>query len=476
MYFIDNKLCLICVLVITSNSYFINCSTLSTIFIPGSDLDLNTFLTMATEACNIKGCFSPRQFYFVEDPFIICPAGFDLKLAFKDQEGRYRVGSINTKQSKKKILENCKNNPKSAAPNYMKSTASTEAKIRTKYFTPITRTQPKKASTQLPHSNIIQKEDLATTNFASSIMTDDESDISDESFTTAQLSLEDSLYLNHSFPQNMFDDKGDIIYGTGLLGLLLSFICTLIKLILEKQKNKELSDLPQHLPKTSSPQRSNNRNQYSVLNNQHYMHPTAHSTALATNETTNQHYHTALAHPTTASQFVAFPLNDTNTQQSRVLVTSQLPAPLSNVTNNKHYHEALPHPPTASQLAAFPLNDTNTQHSRVLVTSQLPASLSNVTNNQHFHAALPHPPNASQLAQDSRVLITSQAAPVSNVIAQQFARVTLKPNCNCPTGCCTKGKCHCYMARRACGPTCHGGNGTSLNCKATLEHVARFYN
>ena len=432
MYFIDNKLCLIFVLVITSNSYFINSSTLSTIFISGSDLDLNTFLTMATEACNIKGCFSPRQFYFVEDPFIICPAGFDLKLAFKDQEGRYRVGSINTKQSKKKILENCTNNPtKSAAPNYMKSTASTEAKIRTKYFTPITRTQPKKASTQLPHSNIIQKEeeDLATSNFASSIMTDDESDISDESFTTAQLSLEDSLYLKHSFPQNMFDDKGDIIYGTGLLGLLLSFICTLIKLILEKQKNKELSDLPQHLPKTSSPQRSNNRNQYSVLNNQHYMHPAAHSTALATNETTNQ-----------------------------------------------HYHEALPHPPTASQLAAFPLNDTNTQHSRVLVTSQLPAPLSNVTNNQQYHAVLPHPPNASQLIQDSRVLITSQAATVSNVIAQQFARVTLKPNCNCPTGCCTKGKCHCYMARRACGPTCHGGNGTSLNCKATLEHVARFYN
>ena len=423
MYFIDNKLCLICIIVITTNSYFINSSTLNTIFISGSDLDLTTFLTMETEACNIKGCFYPRKFYFVEDPFIICPTGFDLKLAYKDQEGHYRVGSLNTKQSKKKILENCTNNPKkSAAPNYLKSTASTEAKMRNK-FTAVLHT-----STQLPRLIIIQKEEeyLATTNeniltsnFPNSILTDDLSEISDESFRTAQVSLEDSLYVKHSFPQNMFDDKGDIIYGTGLLGLLFSFICTLIKLIIEKQKNKEHSDLPQHLPKTSTliaHPGSNNRNQYSVLNNQNYMLPTSHSTAIVSSETNNQHHLTT--HAPHASNSTAF---------------------VSNETNNQHYHTALPQPPTASQLAVLTSNDTNTQHSRVLITSQAPAY-------------------------------------VSNVIAQQFALGNLRPNCDCPTGCCTKGQCHCYRARRACGPTCHGGNGTSTNCKATLEHAARVYN
>jgi len=199
------------------------------------------------------------KFFFVEGPSVVCPIGFDLKLAYKDQEGRYRVGSLNTNKSTKKILENCviksKKEIQSEQPNYMKSTKASEAKTRTKFFT-------QKSTTQLPRlNNIQQNEDdiLASSdenrfrlsNHQSDIMTNDLSEISDGSFKTVQLTLEDELNVKNSFPQNMFDDKGDAIYGTGLLTLLLSLICALVKFILEKQKNKQLSDFHQNLPKTN---------------------------------------------------------------------------------------------------------------------------------------------------------------------------------------------------------------------------------
>ena len=421
MYCIDNKVTLICIIVITMNSYFIHTIPINTIFISDSDLDLSTFLTMRTEACNIRGCFFPMKFYFVEDPLIICPSGFDLKLAFKDQEGRFRVGSVNNNHSKKKIIENCIRHTKkvttSATPNYMKPTISSDAKTI------------KKPSTQLHHSTLIQKQDefLETTNQYifppssimkdDSIMTDDLSEISDESYKTAQLSFEDSLYVKHSFPQNMFDDKGDIVYGTGLMGLLLSFICTLIKLILEKQKNKQLSDLPHHLPKTSTllaPPGSNNRNLYS----EPFL--TRNITPRVPESNVSNHYY--------------LPTHVPHTSCSTALASDE--------TKNLHFHTALPHPPSASQLAEFASNNTN-----------------------------------AQLSQNQNVLVTTQSsAPVSNLIAQQIPRVILNPNCDCPKANCIQGNCHCYKAKRACVPSCHGGAGTSINCKATLEYAARVYN
>ena len=396
MYFVENKLCFLIIFGITTNKFFISTSPISDVYISASDLDLTTFITMRTEACNRNGCFYPMKFFFVEGPSVVCPIGFDLKLAYKDQEGRYRVGSLNTNKSTKKILENCviksKKEIQSEQPNYMKSTKASEAKTRTKFFT-------QKSTTQLPRlNNIQQNEDdiLASSdenrfrlsNHQSDIMTNDLSEISDGSFKTVQLTLEDELNGKNSFPQNMFDDKGDAIYGTGLLTLLLSLICALVKFILEKQKNKQLSDLHQNLPKTSTfiaPQVSSNPNQY-----------------------------------------------------SEPFITQNL---TPHVSETIGYHTALPNPPTASQLTALAQNDSTIQHTR-----------------------------------NSHALIRSQLSGPGSMISQQVAQATFNSNCNCPTGNCIKGNCHCYKAKRACGPTCHGGNGTSINCKATVEHAAIHYN
>lgn len=124
MYIIDNKCTFIIVIFITMKSILTSSSPLNKIFISESELDLDTFLTMKAEVCNSDGCFFPKKFYFVSDISIICPAGFDLKLAYKDQGGHYRVGSHDN--SKKRVVNNCFRNRKkvtfTTTPNYMKPT------------------------------------------------------------------------------------------------------------------------------------------------------------------------------------------------------------------------------------------------------------------------------------------------------------------------------------------------------------------
>ena len=102
MYFIDNKLIRICFLLITTHVYFINTSSLNTVYMHKNDLDFETFLTMNHEACNADGCFIPKKFYFVQDPLIVCPAGYT-KLAYMDQKGRFRVGSL--KENLRRAIE-----------------------------------------------------------------------------------------------------------------------------------------------------------------------------------------------------------------------------------------------------------------------------------------------------------------------------------------------------------------------------------
>jgi len=344
------------------------------VFVFKRDLDLATFLTLRAEACNIKGCFFPMKFYFVDDSSIICPSGFDLKLAFMDQEGLFRVGSINSNLSKKQIIENCirqKEVKQATTPNYMKPTHSSAAKTK-KPITPHPRSTP---ALLRPVQNqdeflVTLSQDFSTSN----IFTNDLSEISADSFRSAQISFEDSLYAKRSFPQNMFDDKGDIAYGTGLLGLLVSFICTLMKLILEKQKNKHLSGLHLHQP----------------------------STLLV--EESKKHL------PTTYTLLI---------EESN---------------NRNNYSEQL----TTRNLAPL------ASHSKDLANDE--------TSNQHFHTALPLPPLASQL----------------DILA-------LKKYYNCPKSNCIQGNCHCFKAKRACRPLCHGGAGTSTNCKATAEYAERVY-
>ena len=255
MYCINNKLIRISFLLITIHGYFTNTSSLNTVFMQQNDLDFETFLTMNHEACNADGCFIPKKFYFVQDPLIVCPAGYT-KLAYMDQKGRFRVGSLKESSRRAielnpKIIENCFNHAKKLIkklPNYMSPTLASEAKMVKQ---PVQRKNPHTHTNELQQAQpLTQIEDNFQTpqrqapnsqNQYDSFLRDDESEI--DSFTTVkQYPLEDSQCLNNSFPQNMFDDKGDVIYGTGLIVTLLSFIGTLIKLILNKNETKKQLD------------------------------------------------------------------------------------------------------------------------------------------------------------------------------------------------------------------------------------------
>ncbi len=179
----------VCIVVIAMNICKVYTRPLLPVFVFKRDLDLATFLTLRAEACNIKGCFFPMKFYFVDDSSIICPSGFDLKLAFMDQEGLFRVGSINSNLSKKQIIENCirqKEVKQATTPNYMKPTHSSAAKTK-KPITPHPRSTP---ALLRPVQNqdeflVTPSQDFSTSN----IFTNDLSEISADSFRSAQISF-----------------------------------------------------------------------------------------------------------------------------------------------------------------------------------------------------------------------------------------------------------------------------------------------
>ncbi len=188
---------------------------------PGS-LDFSTYLVAPHEVCNDISCITVDKLFFVNDASIRCPVG-RLKVAYNDQAGKFRVASAETSKARrsvntKKLVENCEH--LGTTPRYMSPTISSLQKINLKKqqqpHQPHTTTQSTTTTSTIAHSPI----DL------SSILTDD------DSFQTAScsISFDEIDYLNNSFPQNLFDDKGDAIYGTSLVAALLSLIIALVKL------------------------------------------------------------------------------------------------------------------------------------------------------------------------------------------------------------------------------------------------------
>jgi len=231
-----------------------------------------------------------------------------------------------------------------------------------------------------------------------SLLTNDGSELIDSFETARQYSLEDSQYLTNSFPRNMFDDKGDAIYGTGLIVSLLSFIVTLIKLVLLKKKIEEDELMtqanPKHQQKTSTP------------------------------------------NPTTASN----------------LYSHGQPTPFmlySHQSNN-------PDVPTVAKL--------QTQHNPPLLPT-VPQS-SNVSNlyTQYVHGPSMPLMSASQLP------TTPDQSTVGDVIDQSDPTMRFNVKCGCQKGYCKTGPCHCALAKRACGPACHGGKANQ-KCTRTLLNV-----
>lgn len=219
-------------------SFSINGLSSTKILITEKEIDLEVFLSMPYETCNEYGCFYPNKFYFIEDQKIECPQK-SMKLAYKDQNGKYRVASLLNKSKRSvdsKIVENCQrrfsNRLKSkAVPKYMQPTLSSESKRVSKNTNLI-----RPVSTTTLQSNVILSEKM------DSILTEDYSIISNNNFDTAKsfCSLDDMNYLKNKFPQNMFDDTGDIIYSSSLILSLLSLMGTIIKLILSSAEKKNM--------------------------------------------------------------------------------------------------------------------------------------------------------------------------------------------------------------------------------------------
>lgn len=209
------KKLVIALITISMNNCFIHSAPTASIFIEQKELDFDTFLRLEkTEACNINGCFFPKNFYFVREPLIICPKNSGIKLAYKDQKGSFRFGSLS--HDKNKIISNCKYNFSSTTtPNYMRPTLSSDAKRR-------------QTSTPLPEVPIFNLD-------TSSILTDDLSKIT-------QCSFEDSIYLRNSVPQNLLDDRGDAIYASSLMSLLISLFGIIVKLIYTMNEKKRLEE------------------------------------------------------------------------------------------------------------------------------------------------------------------------------------------------------------------------------------------
>ena len=358
---------------------------------------------MPDETGNNRGCLTPEKFFFVSDTSIECPDG-TMKLAYKDQDRLYRVVSLDSRKKSRRsiknssILENCirapkrKQLPNSMSPTYSSAAKITAKKVRTNIQTSTSRPQP-----------ISNRIDSLMTRDHSEIMSSHYSD-----FETADsfCSLEDTEYLNNTFPRNMFDYKGDAIYGTGLIISLLSFIVTLIKLILEKKKSTPTYtkfERPNQ-PVTSSfniPDVSNRNNIQS-----HFFNDPSAPVYYVPQITTLE--------------------SDLPSQPIRL----QQPSLSAIETNNL--------PSTSQRVISLQTLQKESSLSRQQTRSQQPAIIEiNTTNlptqNQRRVSVQPSPmPHLTSVVQKNGVQLTA-----------------LNDFCLCRKGNCTSEACHCNMAKRA---------------------------
>jgi len=254
------------------------------------------------DICNAISCITVDKLFFVEDSSVVCPFGY-LKVAYKDQAGKFRVASAKTNKDRRSIdsrlAENCERI--GATPHYMIPTVSSLQKIKTSKNQRKTPTETKSTTTK-----------TTTTTRAyvsldiSSILTED------ESFRTAScsVSLEDLQYLNNKLPYSLFDDTGDAIYGTGLVAALLSFIFTLVKLL---AKNRSAHVQP-NMPKP---------NEYS---SPRPVNSTAAQQGLSFLGSAKEHIHHALSLPVRERQNEAFDIIRLNS------LPVQVSAPVRNTT------------------------------------------------------------------------------------------------------------------------------------------------
>lgn len=221
------------ILIITSCSRLFISS--STIYISESEINLEVYLAMPTASCDNNGCYYPKKFYFIQDSTIVCPEQ-TMKLAYKDKFGLYRVASLATDSHNSlntNVEENC----------WKKKTDETKSKEKPQYMNPTFSSENKRVKSTSSINS--KKANTDSTENLTKILYQDISraNNNDEAAKSFHITSEDIDYLNHDFPQNMFDDKGDIIYGSSLILSLLSFIGTLIKLILSSRGNKKAHEV-----------------------------------------------------------------------------------------------------------------------------------------------------------------------------------------------------------------------------------------
>ena len=229
---------LICLLLVILNIYFANSlptKVKPTIFVPASEIMGYKGMLWPLKITNNLGSLKIETCFFVLNPIYICPVGY-FKCAYEDQQGKFRLASTDMDDDltipltiiefrpRAFLIENCaksvnqKQLPK--LKNYMKPTLSSKAKMSSKFFPAITRI--KEATTRQPEScNCI-------TNDLTSI--DSQSQIND-------LLSNDISSIDQSFPAYLFDDKGDAIYGTGMVVTILTAIMGFVKML---RDNKSL--------------------------------------------------------------------------------------------------------------------------------------------------------------------------------------------------------------------------------------------
>ena len=180
------------------------------IYVEPRSLDFSTYLVAPHDICNEISCISVNELFFIKDTSIACPVGH-LPVAYTDQAGKYRVASVKTNKARrsiqgKKLVENCER--LGTTPHYMSPTISSLQKVSKKnqrqqqpQHTTTLSTATQSTTTTMPHMPL----DL------SSILTNDETffTVKQPDFETS-ISFKDIQYLNNKFPNNLFDDRGEL--------------------------------------------------------------------------------------------------------------------------------------------------------------------------------------------------------------------------------------------------------------------------
>ena len=401
----------------------------TSLYVSASDISIRKAIKYPLKIRNNFGNLNIDEVYFLKNAADYdCPEG-TMKLVYKDQLDNYRVASSyldeeysTTGIARAPLFENCKKMQKSLVKNYMKQTISSQAKINNQavHYKFTTTTE----STVIPLDS--DSHDLISNDISS-------------------IELEEK-----NFPAYMFDDKGDAIYGSGLLLSILTALIWFLKMLRDNKKLlKQLEDaktcVNEYLKKNNVEYQIKNKKTRLTKSDQAF---SASSSPRTFTTSSNTMYITAPSAPPqpfllhessrtdSSNADFSYPLRLSNTQESKSQHIQEPASYHAQESTNQHIQEpAVPH-----------VQESTSQH------IQEPAV-------HHVHDKPPIILNINMSMPPS--LESNQLTSASNKIDDQNINYGVENQknevfCKCKKGNCSSGRCTCFINNKKCGRLCHG--------------------